>query len=85
LNSKGSRKVLTGDKSYGDVRSHENKKLREKISEVQYSIARYPDPKNGINNLEETLKKAVDDIGGMEHFVHDKDKVLGDCKRSAPL
>jgi len=71
LYSKCKIKISEGSRSYGDVMS------RGKISnDAKYSIARYPDHQNSVPNLEQAVKKAIDDLGGISNFVKPGDKVL---------
>jgi len=71
LYSKGRRKISNKSKSYKDVRS-----TRKIVKAMKYSIVRYPDTHNNIDNLEEAVAEAVKKLGGMESFVHQNDKVL---------
>ncbi|VVB54524.1 Uncharacterised protein [uncultured archaeon] len=56
--------------SYNDVKS------RKKPASSKYSIVRYPDIKQGINDPQNATRAAVDSLGGMKNFVKTGDKVL---------
>ncbi|MGA9099573.1 MAG: DUF362 domain-containing protein [Methanotrichaceae archaeon] len=43
---------------------------------MRYSIARYPDSHNNIDDLEGAVTEAVEKLGGMKSFVHPNDKVI---------
>jgi len=65
------RRILVGSRSYNDVKS------RGRVSrEPRFSISRYPDGQQGINNMRESLQAAIEDLGGMENFIQKGDRVL---------
>lgn len=56
--------------SYKDVKS------RKKTAGSKYSVIRYPDIKQGLNDSQNAARAAVDSLGGMKNFVKNGDKVL---------
>lgn len=58
--------------SYDDVKSGK----RKKPASSKYSIVRYPDIKQGVNDPQNATRVAVDSLGGMKNFVKTGDKVL---------
>jgi uncharacterized protein (DUF362 family) len=56
--------------SYKDVKSHRNS------APLKYSVVRYPDNGNGINDPGQAVRAAVETLGGMQNFVKRGDNVM---------
>jgi|GEM_PF-362840 len=71
ISKRRGRRILVGSRSYDDVKS------RSRVaSEPRFSISRYPDGQQGINNMKESLQAAMDELGGMKDFIQKGDRVL---------
>lgn len=64
------RRVSKETYSYRDIKS------RRKTAEPRYSVVRYPDNQRGINDRRQSVRAAVDALGGMQSFVKHGDRVM---------
>jgi len=71
ISKKHNRKISKELRCYKDVSSR-----KDLPKNMNFSIVRYPDEKNGISGLSDAVKKTVHELGGISKFVKKNDRVL---------